>query len=124
MVNVKKIGNNCEKVCCKILAEKGYWVHLIAYNINGQPCDIIAAKCGVSALIDVKHCNTNSFSFSHIQPNQHSTFTMAQEKDIKCGFAIYNDEFGWKWLDYAFVLENKELKSVRLKDLEDFNKCI
>lgn len=116
MVNVKKIGNQYEKECCKLFAEKGYWVHLFAYNVNGQPCDIIAAKSGVSALIDVKHCNTSSFSFDNIRPNQHSTFKMARDKGISCGFAIYNDEVGWKWLDYSVVC-NSVKQSVKLKDL-------
>ena len=123
MVN-KKIGNYYEKECCRLLAEKGYWVHLFAYNVNGQPCDVIAAKRGVSALIDVKHCSTLSFSFDNIRPNQHSSFAMAMEKDIKCGFAIYNDKVGWKWLDYVFVFLNKDCKSVKLKDLADLEQWL
>ena len=122
MANVKKIGNYYEKECCKLFADKGYWVHLLAYNPAGQPCDIIAVKQLSSVLIDVKHCSTHLFSFDNIRPNQHSTFTMAQEKNIDCGFAIYNDELGWKWLDYIYVVKNNNKKSVRLEELEDIGR--
>lgn len=122
-VNVKKIGNYYEKECCKIFAEKGFWVHLLAYNASGQPCDIVAAQSCHTILIDVKHCSSKTFNFSNIQPNQYSTFNLASEKDLSCGFAIYNDELGWKWLDYHYILCNKDKKSVRLEELEDLDIC-
>lgn len=99
--NVKKLGNYYEKECCKLIADYGFWVHLFAYNTAGQPCDVVALKKDVSLLIDVKHCSDTLFSFQHIRPNQMSVFTHASNKGIECGFAIYFDDIGWKYMSFS-----------------------
>lgn len=78
----KKIGTEFEKKVCKILADKGYWVHFIAPNILGsQPFDIIAVKNGKAIAIDCKTCVSARFNISRLEENQIAAF----EKWLKCG---------------------------------------
>ena len=102
MVN-KSIGNKCEQALGKLLQSKGYWCHILEYNKNGQPCDIVAIKGDVSMLIDVKHCDKDRFNFSRIEANQKACFEYASSvcgvKNV--GFAVYFESDGkFYWLPF------------------------
>lgn len=110
----KKIGNKTEVKLCELLQQNGYWCHLLEYNKNGQPCDIVALRGNKSFLIDVKHCDTDRFSFNRIEPNQRTCFEYARKECgvHSVGFAIYFENVNkFYWLPYSLVA-NSNLKSV------------
>ncbi len=121
-MEIKKIGNDTEQVALKILQEKGYWCHLLSYNKNGQPCDIIAVKNNVATFIDVKHCSEKRFAFKNIQPNQRTCFEYNEEcGNTKTGFMIYFEQSNtWRWLSYECLcdFETYGFKSVNEQDCE------
>lgn len=81
-MNNKKIGSDFEREFCKMLNEKGYWVHFITPDISGsQPFDIIAAKNNRPYAFD---CKTNAgkwFNLSRLEDNQ----VMAFDKWVERG---------------------------------------
>ena len=73
----KKIGNDFEAKFCEILFNKGFWVHNMTQNSSGQPADVIAARNGITYLIDCKVCSTNrGFALSRIEENQDLSMDM------------------------------------------------
>lgn len=122
-MNNKKIGNATEKKLCELLQQKGFWVHLMAYNSNGQPCDVIALKNNWPLLLDVKHCSGKRFEVKNIQPNQIEVFKYLKQSNnigTTCGFAIYSEVHqDWFWLNAEKVIYGKA-KSYDLLDLKRF----
>ena len=115
--NVKRIGNEFEKKLCELFGSKGYWCHNFSYDVNGQPCDIIALKNNSSWLIDVKHCVGNTFSFSRIEANQKGCFKYASSVGVgRVGFAIWFEtlqEFRWMSYDLYENFKKQNVKSVK-----------
>lgn len=100
MRNNKTLGNWYEELTCRMFMDAGYWCHLFAYKANGQPCDIIAIKGNKVFLVDVKHCETNKFYKSRVEPNQETCFKYAMQCGIKnCGFVIWYNGNAY-WLPY------------------------
>lgn len=66
----KKIGNAFEQKFCEVLYEHGFWAHNLAQNASGQPADIIAARNGITYLIDCKICSNRRFALSRMEENQ------------------------------------------------------
>lgn len=136
MANSKQLieGNKTEKFVAKTLKKYGYWNYIIPKKINGQPCDVFAAKGGNKTIvwnIDAKHVEEGkvSFSFDRIEPNQHTSFTYALNFAHleNCGFAIYFDRTkSLYWFSYKEYLRYAELgfKSVSMFDLMDFEKVL
>lgn len=77
----KSAGTAFEKEFAELLAEKGFWVHRLQDNQNGQPFDIIAVKNGRAYAFDCKDCAGRSFPLSRIEENQR----MAMERWKECG---------------------------------------
>lgn len=75
MVN-KIIGNEFEADFCDLLFENGFWAHNMAQSQAGQPADVIAARHGISYLIDCKVCCNNKFALSRIEENQESAMSL------------------------------------------------
>lgn len=120
-MNQKEIGNMCEYRLLSLLRKKGWWCHLFAYNTNGQPCDIIALKNNVGILIDVKHCSTDKFDTSRIEPNQKMCFEYAKSCGVNyTGFAIDfdSDDGIFRWLPYGRVANEKTINKLSLCSLE------
>ena len=65
-------GGKFEQELSHILAERGFWVHVMQQNKAGQPADIIAVKGKFHTLIDCKVCDGGFFSFDRIEDNQRS----------------------------------------------------
>lgn len=76
MVSNKSAGTAFEKEFAQMLAEKGFWVHRLQDNKNGQPADIIAAINESAFLIDCKDCQGDTFQSSRIEPNQRSAMDL------------------------------------------------
>lgn len=117
MIN-KNIGNKCEKELGKLLQKNRYWCHILEYNKNGQPCDIVAIRGDNCFLIDVKHCDSDRFNFNRIEANQKACFTYAS---LYCGiknvgFAIYfESDSKFYWLPFNVIREDE--KSISKKEL-------
>lgn len=122
MANQKKIGNTAEKIFCERLSEKGYWCHLLADKINGQPFDVIAIKDNAPFCFDVKNCRQYRFPFERIEPNQRTSMEYVSQKG-KCyfvGFALfYQDKFYWLSYDKVKKMEKVGAKSVNLEVLKE-----
>lgn len=115
-----KIGTKSEKNLAKLLRNFGFWVYNMPVKVNGQPCDIVAARENIIFLIDSKHtAKKPSFTFERVEPNQQSAMdyavNFAHIKNV--GFAIYfeRDE-NWYWLSYSQYLETQK-KSVNISEL-------
>ena len=77
----KSMGTAFEREFAELLAEKGFWVHRLQDNQNGQPFDIIAVKNGRAYAFDCKDCAGRSFPLSRIEENQR----LAMERWEECG---------------------------------------
>ena len=65
-------GGRFEQELSHILAENGFWVHVMQQNKAGQPADIIAVRGRFHTLIDCKVCENGFFAFERIEENQRS----------------------------------------------------
>lgn len=72
----KKKGTTFEEEFAEFLSAHGFWVHLLTQNATGQPADIIAAKNGVSLLIDCKVCEKDLFRMDRIEENQWTAMSL------------------------------------------------
>ena len=120
MIN-KKIGNDFEQELCEILADAGYWVHLLNQNKNGQPADIIAVKNRMAFLIDAKVCTYEVFPFRRIEDNQQ----LAMDMWIECG--NIEPYFALKARNEVYMVGYSTIKELMRKgkkqlNLEDMNK--
>ena len=96
MVTNKKIGNDFETEFCELLFDKGFRCHNMAQNSAGQPADVIAVRNGKAYLIDCKVCVNDTFPFSRIESNQHTTMTLWKQS---------GNGDGW----FALQLSNKDI---------------
>ena len=69
-------GGRFEQELSHILADNGFWVHVMQQNKAGQPADIIAVRGSFHTLIDCKVCDNGFFSFERIEENQRSAMKM------------------------------------------------
>ena len=63
-------GTQFERRIADELHRRGFWVHRLQDNQNGQPFDIIACRNGKSYAIDCKDCQGRYFFFRRIEENQ------------------------------------------------------
>lgn len=97
----KKDGSAFEREFAEKLSAKGYWVHLLRDNQNGQPFDLIAARDGVAFAFDCKECISGKFPLSRIEENQKTAMRLWME----CGnnepmFALQFPLLGTRLLKY------------------------
>lgn len=83
-------GGRFEQELAKILAEHGFWCHVLQQNKAGQPADIIAVKGKFHTLIDCKVISDDKgFPFSRIEENQEQAMKMFTKKGNElCYFAL------------------------------------
>lgn len=82
-------GGRFEQELSHILAENGFWVHVMQQNKAGQPADLIAVKGRFHTLIDCKVCENGYFPFERIEENQRSAMKMFLRKTGElCYFAL------------------------------------
>ena len=85
----RSTGNRFEQELSHILAENGFWVHVMQQNKAGQPADIIALRGRFHTLIDCKVCDNGFFAFERIEENQKSAMKMFFRKAGElCYFAL------------------------------------
>lgn len=91
-------GGRFEQELSHILADNGFWVHVMQQNQAGQPADIIAVKGRYHTLIDCKVISDNKgFPFERVEDNQRLAMRMFQRKGGElCYFALkLPDESIW-----------------------------
>ena len=99
-------GGKFEQEMSHILAEAGFWSHVMQQNKSGQPADIVAVKGKFHTLIDCKVISdTKGFSFDRIEDNQKMAMRTFQRK---CGELCY----------FAFKLPDDSIWMVSLERLE------
>jgi len=77
--NNRKNGTRFERRLAKLISDHGYWVHIMAQSVAGQPFDVIAVKNQTAYAIDCKVCANDVFKLTRIEPNQASAMTLWNE---------------------------------------------
>jgi len=78
-VSNKSNGTRFEHEFAEYLSDRGFWVHRIQDNKNGQPFDVIAAKDESVFVFDCKDCSNEVFLFSRMEENQRNAMKLWTE---------------------------------------------
>lgn len=82
----KSKGTAFEKEIARIFAEKGFWVHCLKDNANGQPFDLIAVRNDTAYAFDCKECQGSVFRLSRIEENQDNAMILWTETGNRFSF--------------------------------------
>lgn len=116
----RSTGGLFEQELSHILADNGFWVHVMQQNKSGQPADIIAVKERFHTLIDCKVCDQGFFSFDRIEENQKYAmkrfFSRAGEL---CYFALKlpDDSIRMVSLSLIEILQSRSRKRISAEDM-------
>ena len=104
MYNQKRIGNSAEKEFANLMFRSGWWVHIFADKVNGQPFDIVMSKDNTVWFLDSKHVKDKDyFLHSRIEENQKNAFRMLTDRGTtQCGFVVKFSD-GWRLLRYQSI---------------------
>lgn len=86
----RSTGGRFEQELSHILADNGFWVHVMQQNKAGQPADLVAVKGKFHTLIDCKVISDDKgFPFERVEENQKFAMRMFQRKAYElCYFAL------------------------------------
>ena len=115
MVSNKKTGTDFEREFAELLAEEWFWVHMFQDNKNGQPCDIVAARNGITYLFDCKNCEKDYFLLSRMEENQYNAMYLFELTGNEKGkFALRFSNQNVYLIDYDIIkhLQNKGVKQI------------
>ncbi|MEY8357346.1 hypothetical protein AALB39_28945 [Lachnospiraceae bacterium 54-53] len=123
----KKTGSDLEREFAELLAGKGFWAHLFQDNKNGQPCDVVAARNGVTYLFDCKNCEKDYFLLSRMEENQYNAmhlFELAGNEKGKFALRFSNKKI--HLIDYDLIkhLQRKGVKQINEPVCERYGSCI
>lgn len=113
-------GGRFEQELSHILAEHGFWVHVMQQNKAGQPADIIAVKGHFHTLIDCKVCDKGYFSFDRVEDNQKSAMRQFFNKCYElCYFALKlpDDSVRMVTMERIEVLKSYGKKRLNAEDM-------
>jgi Holliday junction resolvase len=121
----KSIGNQAERAFATLMHNQGWWVHIFATKVVGQPFDCIAANQGVVWFVDIKHIQDgDALLHSRFEENQINAMKMLQKRAFDTlGFVcLFGD--GWYLLRFADIdfTQKKTTKDKMIKLKEDINK--
>jgi hypothetical protein len=117
----KALGNTVEKEFAQKMHKAGWWVHMLADKIHGQPLDCIMTNMGVTWFLDIKNvANGDKFDLSRIEDNQINSMIMLWNTGIRTvGFAIkFNDGWYLATLD-KINFNDKSINKTNMKKLEE-----
>ena len=100
----KAIGNRFEREMSKVMAENGFWCHVMQQNKAGQP-----------VLIDCKEMSDDRFEFYRAEENQRLAMNRFQKRGGQvCWFALKLPNNEIRMLSYFHLLrlEKKGKKSL------------
>lgn len=125
MISNKSIGNSAEKAFASLMFQSGWWVHIFATKVVGQPFDCICANQGVVWFLDIKHVDRDDYLLhSRIEANQQNAMKMlAQRSFDTVGFVCLFDD-GWYLLRFADIdfTQKKTYKDKMVKLNQNPNK--
>ena len=116
----KAIGNRFEREMSKVLAENGFWCHVMQQNKAGQPADIIACRGRYHTLIDCKVLSDGVFVFSRVEENQRYAMNRFQDRGEQvCWFALKMPDGNVRMLSHLVILRKEQngKKSLRGEEL-------
>lgn len=109
----KQQGNAFERELAKILAEHGFWVHILAQNQAGQPFDIIAARKGYTWPIDCKVCMNDYFRLERVEDNQAKAMALWRFRgNRECWFALKLSNGTIYMIAYRTIRYYKEINKI------------
>ena len=118
----RSTGSRFEQELSHLLAEHGFWVHVMQQNKAGQPADLIAVKGKFHTLIDCKVISDNNgFPFERVEENQKFAMRMFQRK---CGELCYfamktpDNEIHLVSLERIETLKSRGRKRLTEKDIQ------
>lgn len=117
----RSTGNRFEQELSHILADNGFWVHVMQQNKAGQPADIVALRGRFHTLIDCKVCDNGFFSFDRIEENQKMAMKMFFRKAGElCYFALKlpNGSIRMISLERTETLRGRGKKRLSAEDIE------
>ena len=115
-------GGKFEQELSHLLAENGFWVHVMQQNKAGQPADIIAVRGKFHTLIDCKVCENGFFAFERIEDNQRSAMKRFFNRCGElCYFALkLPDETMWMVsMERIETLKGRGKKRLTDKDIRE-----
>ena len=116
-------GGRFEQELSHLLAENGFWCHVLQQNKSGQPADLIAIKGKYHTLIDCKVISDDKgFPFERVEENQRSAMRMFQRKcNELCYFALkLPDETMWMVsMERIETLKGRGKKRLTDKDIRE-----
>lgn len=121
MTDNRTTGNRFEQELSDILAEHGFWVHVMQQNKAGQPADIVAMRGRFHTLIDCKVCENGFFSFDRIEENQKLAMKMFFRKAGElCYFALKlpDGEIRMISLERCETIRNRGKKRISEEDMK------
>ena len=111
----KSTGTKFELELSEALAGRGFWVHRLQDNQNGQPCDLIACRNGQAWLIDCKDCQGDFFQLSRMEENQRNAMTLFQSTGNRGGlFAIRFSNSRIYMVPYQKLIAQEKMGEKRL----------
>jgi len=117
----RSTGGRFEQELSHMLADAGFWVHVMQQNKAGQPADIIAVKGVYHTLIDCKVCDKGFFSFDRIEENQKMAMRMFQRKcENLCYFALKMAD-GSMWMISLERIETLKGRGKKRLTMDDLN---
>lgn len=116
----RSTGGKFEQELSHMLAERGFWCHVLQQNKAGQPADIIAVKGKFHTLIDCKVCDQGYFSFDRIEDNQRSAMRQFFRKAGELSYfalKLPNDEIRMVSLERAETIRNRGKNRISAEDM-------
>lgn len=114
----KSKGTAFEKEFAQIFADRGFWVHCLRDNVNGQPFDLIAVRNDTAYAFDCKECQGSVFRLSRIEENQDNAMVLWAETGNRFSFFVLR--FGEKiyLVPHRMLLILKENGTKQLKETD------
>lgn len=88
----KSTGTAFEREFAQIFADRGFWVHCLRDNTNGQPFDLVAVRNNTAYAFDCKECRGNVFRLSRLEENQDNAMALWAETGNQ--FSFFAIRFG------------------------------
>lgn len=117
----RSTGGRFEQELAQVLADNGFWVHVMQQNKAGQPADLIAIRGKFHTLIDCKVCDNSFFSFERIEENQKMAMKMFTRKANElCYFALKlpDESIRMVSLSRLETIKNRGKKRLSEKDIQ------
>lgn len=110
----KSNGTAFEREFAELLAQHGFWSHLLKDNHNGQPFDVIAVRNGQAYAFDCKDCQNSIFPLGRIEENQQLAMQLWQECGNQEGMFVLRLPSGIRMLPYGTAMKLIEIGFRRL----------